>query len=132
MDAEQRVAGETRAGAAVGGRAGTGTGLASEGIPRLDLADGLAAGAFWGEHLREEGPEGQALGKETAAAVSAACGGLQQSGRHPGRADLAELAQRGLFEGLRLDAQLVLGRARGAAEEQTMETGEKRGCISHV
>ena len=77
MDAQQCVEGETRAGATIGGGAGTGTGLATDGIPSLDLANGFAAGAFRREHLREEGPEGHALGKKTAAAVSAACGGLE-------------------------------------------------------
>jgi len=61
--------------------------------------------------------------------VIATFGGLQQSCRHPGSADLAELAQRGLFE--RLGAQLLLSRALGAAEEQTAETGEEWGCIRH-
>jgi hypothetical protein len=45
---------------------------------------------------------------------------------------LAELAQGGLFEGLRLGAELLLGRALGATEEQAVEAGKERGCISHA
>jgi hypothetical protein len=85
-----------------------------------------------GEHLREESPEGHALGEESLAAVGSRFGGFQQACRHPRRTDLAELAQRGLFEGQRLGAQLVLGRALGAAEKHPMEASKERGCISHT
>ena len=98
MDIQQRVVRETGTGAAIGGGAGTGPGLAMADIPGLDFANGFAAGTLRGKHLREEGPEGQTLGKEASAAVSAPRRRLEQSGRHPWCADLAELAQSRLFE----------------------------------
>lgn len=132
MDAEQGVEAEARTGAAVRGGARAGPRLAADGIPRLDFADGLAAGTLGREHLRKECPEGQPLGKEAATAVRAAWGGLQQPRRHPRRAHLAELAQRGLLKRPRLVGQLRLRRTPGAAEEQTVETGKEWCCLVHA
>jgi len=132
MNVEQGVIGQAGSGIAIGGGAGTGSGLTAGDIPGLDLSDGLTAGAVGGEHLGEEGPEGDALREKALAAVCAPVGGFEKPCRHPRSAELAELAQGGLFEGLPLGLELMAGRALGAAEELEVESGEKRGCISHI
>ena len=132
MDGEQLLPGEAGTGAAVGGGAGGGTGLSASDIPGLDLADRFAAGAVGGKDLRKEGPEGQTAGVGALAAVGATFGGLEQASRHPRRADLAELAQGGPFESLRLGLQLLASRALGSAEEQTVKPDKERRCIVHI
>ena len=64
--------------------------------------------------------------------MSALRGGLEQACRHPRRAGSAELTQRGLLEALPLGEELLLSGALGATEEQAVESGKERRCISHI
>jgi hypothetical protein len=64
--------------------------------------------------------------------VIAACGRLQELSGNPRLTKLSKLAQGGLFESLELVAELLLGRALGAAEEQPVEAGEERSGVVHA